>query len=259
MTITSDLRVLRSLQKCTGRSHSTLAEQQLKSQKNWPSKPSSAWVSDEHLRRPTISALATAVVLEALARVEHLAHRICVANVGLPVVAILAEFVCDGPARIARLNGVATMRGRRSRRFRLERVVALTAAIVAMARDLVCLVELHQFPEPIAARLALGLREAAVKREHANAGESRIELRLHGLLEANNVFSIKLGAPLLGQQRHRTALLVLVVFHGHVLRALFVEGVVLVRHWWLGRLLWGGGPRQGMVLPCLHLHLDVNN
>merc|ERR1711904_162581 len=144
MTITSDLRVLRSLQKCTGRSHSTLAEQRLKSSKNWPSKPSEAWVLDEHLRRPTVSALATAVVLEALPRVEHLAYGICVANVGLPVVAILAELVRNGPARIARLNGVAAMRGRRSRRFWLEWVIALTAAIVAIARDLVCLVELHQ-------------------------------------------------------------------------------------------------------------------
>merc|ERR1719333_1887207 len=106
--------------------------EQLKSSKNLAIKAfMRPGLSDEHLRRPTISALATAVVLEALARVEHVAHGICIANVGLPIVAILAELVCNGPARIARLNGVGAMRGRRSRRFRLERVVALAAAVVA--------------------------------------------------------------------------------------------------------------------------------
>merc|ERR1712164_60107 len=90
-----------------------------------------------------------------------------IADLSRPVVAVLAEFVCNCPARIPSLNSVAAM-GHWGSWSWLEWIVTGTATAVTFAGNFVGLVKLLQVTVPVAACLARLLGEDTIKREEAN-------------------------------------------------------------------------------------------
>jgi len=186
--------------------------------------------SDEDLSwsfgRPiAVLAIATAVVLQNLPWLQVAANSSPVTNDSLPVIAILTDFVGNVPAGVPRLDSVASMGNWGSWSW-LEWIITSATTAVTKAWKAIGLVELLQLSMPITAGMAFLLRKDAIQREKANTCQLLSHLLLHSSLKAHDLICVKFGAQLLGQQRHRTALLVLVVLEGHVLRARLVVGVV---------------------------------
>jgi len=177
-----------------------------------------------------VRSFATAIVFENLPSLEIVADIRSVADVLLPVAAVLAKRVSDVVAGVPRLDSVRAMNNW-WRWSWLEWVVTGATTAVTTAWNLVRLVQLLQFTVPVTASMAFLLRKDTIEREKTNACQFFSELALDSFLKAKDLICIKLGAPLLRQERHSAALVLLIVVKGHVLRARLVVSVVVIWGW----------------------------